>query len=545
MRLGVAVLGLLLVGAWGALCHAWYRLEAHDVRDALRVEIQHHLESTESHLTSELLHVTAMLRALSQSHSVHSLLTDTPEPDAIDDLRTVFFPLMSRIVEFRLLDRDGMERLRLDRVNTSDYRFVNNDQLISRAHAHCFLEGIAMPVGKVFIEAVSVPEQLDGQLLPSLPLLRVSMRVPSGGEDKPGGLMVIYLDGRLLYWRDVASPLPVHDSVRQIAPGYVYGLQQGKVEVSKTSTLSPITGRLSMQREFRPASVLPLGQAQQDMVWRFGVSMPTGWLRERMRQTEHQAWAVWAVGTLLTGLLLLGLANSRSKAMRGDAERQALLADVKALTQRLIVAHEEERSSLARTLHDEVSQELAAVQMRLGGLAEDCLQDRCIAEPRVRDEEKNIGRVIEALRGQIRLLRPPQLEAIGLRASLLGLLEQMQKKVMVELDVMIDESVDELGEDQALGVFRMVQEAVINIQRHAAGATVVRLRMELHDGCVTLLVEDNGRGFDMHGKVNGFGLMGLREQAGAMGGVVHIDSSPGKGMRLHVRVPVQPENQSK
>jgi len=296
---------------------------------------------------------------------------------------------------------------------------------------------------------------------------------------------------------------------------------------------------LHEDREVHPAAWLPLVESQQHLVWRLSEYFPDSAIDARLRGKQHEAWAMWAVGMVWMLLLLAGMAVSRRRVAIADAERARLLSEVHGLSQKLITAHEDERSALARVLHDEVAQALAAVQMRLGGLAQDCEGDGCDAADRVRGEEVYIGKVMDALRGQLRLLRPPQLDALGLRGALFGMLDEMQRLHALEVDADIDESLDVLDGAQSMGIYRLVQEALSNIQRHAA-ASHVFLRLNLKSARIHLIIEDDGCGFELNKKTAGLGLVGMREQVALLDGEMQLDSLPGGGTRLHVQMAAHP-----
>ncbi|MDQ6966874.1 MAG: sensor histidine kinase, partial [Mariprofundaceae bacterium] len=467
------------------------------------------------------------------------LLSGGVDADAQQDLLAVLAPVLSHIVEFRLLDASGMERLRLTRAAGGGLRFVGSEVLVSRASSACFLSALGISPGYIFLAPLSAGVQLQAGETMQLPVLRIAMPVEAAVEGQPAGLMVFFLGGMDLYWLHVESPLPPHDSLRRIDDGYVYNKRADGVDVLPVLEWPKPAPGLNHQREFRPAAWLPLGEGQQQLVWHFGVNLPDSVVDVRLQGWELETWAVWAVGVVWIGLLLAGMAISRRSALLADADRQRLLIEVKGLSQRLMTAHEDERRALARVLHDEVGQALAAVQMRLGGLAQDCEGDDCDAAERVRGEELYIRQVIDALRGQLTLLRPPQIEAIGLRGALLALLEGMQQQDGLEIDTEIDPAVDKLDSEQAMLVYRLVKEALINIQRHAAASRAV-LHLKMQSGHLDMCIEDDGCGFDMQQKASGFGLIGMREQAELLGGELHVDSSPGGGTRLRITTPAGP-----
>jgi two-component system sensor histidine kinase UhpB len=543
MRMYFVLIGLVLVVVWGLICHAWYDLSHDDVVNSLRVELAHHLEANESHLVGDLSQVTALMRALSSSRIIDSLLSNNLDIGARDNLRAVLSPVLSHVTEFRLLDTKGVERVRLTHFGSEGVRFVSSDGLVSRANSTCFKSTYDLPAGHIYLSPLSLASQVQHHDKLSLPLLRVAMPVNlrDNGSAKAQGLMVLFLSGKALYWQHASSPIAHHESLAFIEDGFVYRLRNGGVDVLPEDELPEVAPSIRQERNFQPAAWLPVDAGQQQLVWRFSDGLSEAWVDARMFGKKSEIWAVWFVGSLMMGTLLLGASISRHQSMRAEAERMSLLEKVRGLSQRLMLVHEDEQRSLARILHDEVGQTLTAVQMRLGGLAMDCEEGGCDAACRVRQEEGHIGQVVDALRGQLRLLRPPQLEALGLRGSLLGLFDEVRRQHSIEVVAEIDAAVDELEEAQALAIYRLVQEATSNILRHAA-ASSVNLHLGVKAGYVDLLLEDDGCGFEVVQKTTGFGLVGMRERVALLGGEMQLESESGSGTRLHLHIPAHLED---
>lgn len=552
MRLGLVLTAILLAGAWAWLCHSWYVLQRAAAIEALNVEITHHLEANESHVVNDLGRITALMRALSMSHVTGNLLTSGSDADARQALLAVLSPVLEHIAEFRLLDDSGMERLRLIRGGGGEPGFVQPEALVSRASSACFLAAMDMPAGHVFLAPLSTAAQMRANGAPAdktlpLPLLRVAMPMGKGLSGRAAGLMVLFIDGRELYWMHEKSPLPPHAESRRIDAGFVYTASADGVDVLPEAGWSLPAHGLHQQRLIHPATWLPLGFEQQSLTWRFGINLSDHVVGVRLHGREHGAWGMWFIGVVWIGLLMTGVAISRSSAMLADVRQRHLLAEVKGLSQRLMKVHGDECSVLARVLHDEVGQSLAAVQMRLAGLARDCDERGWDVAAQVRKEEAHIRQVMGVLRAQLSLLSPSLLEALGLHDALLALLEESRRQHGLEFEAGIDAAVDGLDGEQALVVYRLLQEALSNIQRHASASRVsLQVRMSSdrmpyarkNSVHLDIRIEDDGRGFDMQGEVTGFGLIGMRERVGLLGGEMHVDSSPGGGTRLHVTMPV-------
>lgn len=224
------------------------------------------------------------------------------------------------------------------------------------------------------------------------------------------------------------------------------------------------------------------------------------------------------------------------------AQLQAALAESRSLTRRLIAVQDEERRALARELHDEFGQSLAAI----GAVAALAGQTAARDCPALVPECQSIGRtaqsMMQALRGALLRLRPPEVEELGLVASLEGLVSGWNGRLGVATRFSLDVTgrLDLLEPAFAAGLYRIAQEAITNAAKHA-GASSVRLILARETGpagdVVTLTVEDDGRGAP-EPAADGFGLLGMRERVAAMGGELSIGTASGGGLLLRAKLPL-------
>ncbi|MGE5690063.1 MAG: GAF domain-containing protein [Pseudomonadota bacterium] len=219
----------------------------------------------------------------------------------------------------------------------------------------------------------------------------------------------------------------------------------------------------------------------------------------------------------------------------------ATAQDVAAGTlQRRIEAQEEERRRWARELHDETLQELAALKL-LAAVARrsDDADERSAALEQIGER---IGVAVGALRALITDLRPAALDEMGLPAALEALVERAAQVHDVAVDLRV-ELRGQAGAPVRLSpqvedtIYRVVQEALSNVVKHAA-ASSVEVAVTRTLSAVEVAVRDDGVGFDAGGDWSGFGLVGIRERAGLVGGTVEIESRPGAGTTVHIGVPV-------
>jgi two-component system, NarL family, sensor histidine kinase DevS len=206
--------------------------------------------------------------------------------------------------------------------------------------------------------------------------------------------------------------------------------------------------------------------------------------------------------------------------------------------QQKIEIGERERQRWAQELHDDALQGLAAIRISLATALQ--------SEGSGRGEriEAAAGGAVERLEGQIdelsRLindLRPASLERLGLAAALQALAEETSARgeVEVETEIEIEET---LSADEERTVFRLVQEALNNVLKHAS-AHSANVSARLIDHQVQIVVRDDGRGFDPGSEAGGRGLLGMRERVELLGGEIEVSSEPEGGTRISARMPVE------
>jgi two-component system, NarL family, sensor histidine kinase DevS len=196
---------------------------------------------------------------------------------------------------------------------------------------------------------------------------------------------------------------------------------------------------------------------------------------------------------------------------------------------------EAERARWARELHDSVLQGLGSRRVMLSSALK--RGDPEMLADSVREALEAIGRDIDELRGLITELRPATLDQLGLRAALEELVDRVSHSAGLTLDVDLSIESKRLDADLETAVYRLAQEALTNVVKHAeaSGAT---LQVVERAGRLDVLVSDDGRGFDTEAKRDGFGLDGMRERVELVGGELQIESKPGNGTRTMASIPV-------
>ena len=227
-------------------------------------------------------------------------------------------------------------------------------------------------------------------------------------------------------------------------------------------------------------------------------------------------------------------------ASAATAVATAQLATAEAL-QRSLRASEEERRRWARELHDETLQELAGIKVLLSGARR--TEDRERSRAAIDQALEIITNGIANLRALITDLRPAALDELGIEPAVVALVTRMQAQTGLEIALDASVSQGSAGQRHApeleLVIYRIVQEALNNVVKHArAEHARVAVADRPDDGVVVIEVTDDGRGFDLNEGTQGFGLVGMRERAAAVGGSVTLTSAPGRGTQVSVTLPL-------
>jgi len=199
---------------------------------------------------------------------------------------------------------------------------------------------------------------------------------------------------------------------------------------------------------------------------------------------------------------------------------------------RALRAQEAERRRIARELHDELGQTMTGVLLRI---------DEAIREPEAADLEEareDVRRSLDDVRRIARDLRPDTLAELGLRSALSGLAVRLQRQTGLAVERRLDDDLPPLGEDAEIVVYRVVQEALTNVARHA-GAERVVIALGRDDEAVTLTVDDDGRGVPAHVGREARGITGMRERALLVRGRLTVGHSPLGGTRVTLRIPAR------
>ena len=256
----------------------------------------------------------------------------------------------------------------------------------------------------------------------------------------------------------------------------------------------------------------------------------------------------WSATLSCLGTAASGKPRFAFMAIDITAKKQAEAA-LRALPSRILEATEQERQRVARDLHDGVNQLLASVKFRLQGLEKKVpLRSRTLRAGLERSRDL-VGLAIEESRRIALNLHPRELDDLGLLPACRRLCEDFRARCKVALEFDAAALAERLPPSMELHLFRILQEALSNIERHAA-ARQVRVSFQKRGAGLGLEIKDDGAGFDPRSRARktgsrpGLGLANLRERAAVLGGVCEVSSAPGRGTTLTVLVPTNTEETS-
>jgi signal transduction histidine kinase len=290
--------------------------------------------------------------------------------------------------------------------------------------------------------------------------------------------------------------------------------------------------------------------ANSDGVWdEAGASLRVVVLPPFYRTLWFRGLVALAIAGLIALVFRLRVAQLRKEHATREAFSRQLLESQEAFSRRLIESQEAERKRIAAELHDGLGQSLAIIKNRaLHSLADPDDHDRALEQ--IEEIAEASGHAIQEAREIAYNLRPFHIDRLGLTAALAAMIKRASSdelQITTELD-----SIDGLlAPEQEINLYRIAQEGVNNIVKHAA-ASAANVTIKRREGMIELTIADNGRGFEVagcgsriaeSGNGSGFGLLGLTERARILSCVPVITSAPGEGTMIQLKLAAGPREQ--
>ena len=256
---------------------------------------------------------------------------------------------------------------------------------------------------------------------------------------------------------------------------------------------------------------------------------------------RRQVWQASAIAVLL-GVVVAGLAiRHAGRLERRVHEQHALEAaqriELERLSNKLMAAQEDERRRIARELHDEVGQALGAIKLELALVERDAQHP---LQGRLTEARAMVDGALESVRELSRLVHPMILDDLGLEDATASYLQHFMRRTGIRTELRVSNLDGRLAPQLEVCAYRIVQEAVNNVGRHAA-ASACQVRLERQDDALRVTVQDDGAGFTSAGTTGprgGLGLIGLRERVTDLGGLFEVTSAIGQGTRVSAALPL-------
>jgi PAS domain S-box-containing protein len=243
----------------------------------------------------------------------------------------------------------------------------------------------------------------------------------------------------------------------------------------------------------------------------------------------------WSVIRDAAGKVSNVVVVSRNVTARKQAE-----AELQRLSQMVIDAQEAERRRVARELHDGVNQILYSISFRLEAMDTKLTDQNAKAKEDVQTARLILDKAVREVRRISENLRPSELDALGLLSAVRGLCDDFRERTRIELELANSRFPRRLNPQMELTLFRIVQEALNNIERHSR-ASKAKLELACENGSVSLNIRDNGKGFATSRTMlrTGMGLIGMKERVFHVGGRFSVTSAPGAGTEIAIAIPLK------
>lgn len=247
---------------------------------------------------------------------------------------------------------------------------------------------------------------------------------------------------------------------------------------------------------------------------------------------------VWLTATALVERH--GAAMELATTERDITERNRARSELQSLHEQVVSAQERERKRLSRDLHDGIGQMLSGIKFRLESLSDTILSHPGETRRGIARVALSLDRAISEIRRVSQDLLPSELEDLGLRPAIVSLCREFRERLGVPVTVRCAGAPRTIDPHLALALFRIAQEALNNIGKHAR-ATRATLSLRRKGRFIELAVSDDGRGYDSSGKTkpgHGMGFSSIRERVQSVRGTITFHSTPGQGTKLVVRAPL-------
>jgi signal transduction histidine kinase len=222
-------------------------------------------------------------------------------------------------------------------------------------------------------------------------------------------------------------------------------------------------------------------------------------------------------------------------------ESQRMQEQLRHLTRQLLLAQEEERKKISRELHDEIAQTLTGINVQLAALKAEAMVNVKGLQKKIARTQRMVEKSVDIVHRFARELRPTVLDDLGLIPALHSFVKGFSKQSRVHVRLTVYAAVEQLDNAKRTVLYRVAQEALTNVARHAR-ASLVDVSVEKLPHSICMKIRDNGKSFQVNRVLNikknkRLGLLGMRERVEMVGGSLRVESAPGKGTTIRAEIP--------
>ena len=307
-------------------------------------------------------------------------------------------------------------------------------------------------------------------------------------------------------------------------------------------------GSIKRAGDFLTQSLMPLEAAQRT------TRLANRHLRQR-NETLRLHTAALAKANRLLGREIQKRKIGEKSIIKGKEEYQTLFLEsqimqkkLRHLTRQIIAAHENERKEISRELHDEVVQTLVGINVQLSALGKGASVGLHAMKIKIARTQRLVENSVNAVHRFARELRPAVLDDLGLIPALHAYSKDLAKRKKIKIHLTAFAGVETLGDAERTVLFRVAQEALTNVVRHAR-ATLIKIIIKKLPKVIRMDIGDNGKSFPVQKILCGknpkrLGLIGMKERMEMIGGSLTIESVPGKGTTVRATIPFNPAKSS-
>lgn len=224
------------------------------------------------------------------------------------------------------------------------------------------------------------------------------------------------------------------------------------------------------------------------------------------------------------------------------AQSSQMQEQLRNLSRQLLSAQEEERKLISRELHDVIAQTLTGINVQLANLKQEAMKNTSGLDRNITRTQRLVERSVDIVHRFARDLRPTVLDDLGLIPALRTFMKGFTEETGIWVRLSVFAAVEQVNGDKRTVLYRVAQEALTNVARHAQ-ASRVEVKIEKVDGSIYMKIKDDGKGFEKERVLNAkrgrrLGLLGMRERLDMVGGKFTVTSRPGKGTTVLAQVPL-------